>query len=110
MDERRRHPRVALNMVVQFRHDSMDAFISEHATNISMGGMFIETEAPKSVGDVVYLQFTLSDTGQKIEGMGKVIHVNPPGSERTGMGIEFVNLDAEFEKVIDQIVSERTTP
>ena len=42
-----------------------------------------------------------------IEGLGKVVHVNPPDSAAPGMGVEFVNLDDESQGTIDQIIDER---
>ena len=105
--ERRIHQRASLNMLVQFRLADIEQFMREYAANVSAGGMFIRTREPKPQGSMIYLQVKLSDGSKMLEGLGKVIHVNPPDSAVPGMGIEFVNLDADSRKVIDQIINER---
>jgi len=55
----------------------------------------------------VYLQFALRDGVKLLEGLGRVVRVNPPGdpSRVAGMGIEFVHLDDESKEIIDEIVA-----
>src|SRR3954468_18861317 len=95
--ERRRFPRTPLSMLVQYRFNSFEDFLPEYSVNISPGGMFIRTDKPLEEGSMVYLQFSLKDGSRLIEGMGKVVRVNPVGvKDRTpGMGVEFTNFDAE---------------
>src|SRR5258708_1518369 len=78
-DERRRYPRTPLSMLVQFRFNSFDDFLAESSLNISPGGIFIKTDKPLEEGSMIYLQFSLRDGSRLIEGMGKVVRVNPPG-------------------------------
>jgi len=105
--ERRINKRIALDLLVQFRLKTMDDFLTEHASNISTGGMFIRTDSPKPLGSMVYLQFQLEQGKTLIEGLGRVVHVNAASSQAPGMGIEFVNLDDASEEVISNIISER---
>src|SRR2546427_155610 len=107
MSERRQHLRVQLNMLVQFRLHDLAEFMREWASNISAGGMFIGTREPHPTGSMIYLQFGLSDGSKLIEGLGKVVHVNPPDHAVPGMGVEFVNLDRGSKALIDQIIEER---
>lgn len=104
-DDRRRHPRTPLSLLVQFRFNSFEDFLAEYALNISPGGMFIRTDKPFEEGAVIYLQFSLKDGSPLIEGMGKVVRVNPPGVEgrESGMGIEFENFDEESMALIHDI-------
>lgn len=97
-------------MLVQFRFDTFDEFLAEYSLNISPGGIFIKTESPREEGSVIYLQFTLRDGSKLIEGMGKVVRVNPPGDPRRpgGMGIEFMNFDEESMALIAEICAQRT--
>jgi uncharacterized protein (TIGR02266 family) len=109
-DNRRRHPRTELHLLVQFRFSTFEDFLAEYALNISPGGMFIKTDTPNEEGDVVYLQFSLKDGSRLIEGMGKVVRVNPPPSSKdrtAGMGIEFVNFDEESMALILEICATR---
>lgn len=107
--EKRRHPRTPLNVLVQYRFDSFDEFLAEYSLNISPGGIFICTETPREQGAVIYLQFTLKDGNRLIEGMGRVVRVNPPGDPKrpAGMGIEFTNLDDDSTALISEICSQR---
>lgn len=107
MTERRLSPRVPLNLLVQFRLASLDEFMRDYAVNISSGGMFIRTRDPHPAGSNIYIQLSLSDGSTLIEGLGKVVHVNPPSHPVPGMGVEFVNLDAASRQLIDRIIQER---
>ena len=44
---RRRHARTPLQVLVQYRFESMEAFLSEYSLNISPGGIFIKTLEPR---------------------------------------------------------------
>ena len=103
--ERRRYPRAPLSLLIQFRFDTLEEFLSEYSTDISLGGMFIRTEDLREEGALVYLQFYLRDGAKLIEGLGRVVRVNRPGGPApAGMGIEFVNFDEESMELIRQIV------
>lgn len=103
--DKRRHPRAPLSLLIQFRFDSLDDFMSEYAIDISYGGMFIRTNEPRDEGSMVYLQFSLKGGARLIEGLGRVVRVNPTGgSQPAGMGIEFVNFDDESMALIEDIV------
>lgn len=108
-DEKRWAPRAEVSLLIQYRFESFEAFLSEYATDISNKGMFIRSDEPREVGSLVYLQFTLKDGSKLIEGLGKVVRVIPPsgkGGEPAGMGIQFVNFDDESQKLVEQIVSQ----
>ena len=103
----RRYPRAPLHLLIQYRFDTFDDFLTEYAVDVSIGGMFIRTQQPKEKGSMVYLQFALRDGVKIFEGLGRVVRVNPPDqSERIpGMGIEFVHLDEESKQIIEGIVA-----
>jgi uncharacterized protein (TIGR02266 family) len=104
-DERRRHERTPLSMLVQFRFDSFDDFLAEYSFNISPGGIFIRTAEPREQGAFIYLQFSLRNGSRLIEGLGRVVRVNAIGTAELpmGMGVEFVNFDAESMALINDI-------
>jgi uncharacterized protein (TIGR02266 family) len=103
--DQRKHPRAPLGLLVQYRFDTFEAFMSEMAVDISLGGMFIRTDEPRELGSLVYLQFALQDGEKLIEGLGRVVRVNPKGGPGTpGMGIEFVNLDEQSHELVEQVV------
>jgi molecular chaperone DnaK len=106
-DNRRKHTRTPLSLLVQFRSESFDDFLAEYALDLSPGGMFIRTQEPRELGAMVYLQFSLKDGSKLIEGLGKVVRVIPPsgGNQEAGMGVEFVNFDEESMALINEICS-----
>lgn len=109
---RRRHPRTPLHILVQFRFGSFEDFLAEYSLNISPGGMFIRTAEPSEEGAIIYLQFSLKDGSRLIEGMGRVVRVNPPpgtAEQPPGMGVEFLNFDEESMALIDEICAARQT-
>ena len=107
--ERRRAPRAALDILIQYRFASYDDLLADRSLDISAGGVFICTEAPKAEGELVYLQFRLTESAPLIEGLGRVVRVNPPGvpGRVAGMGIEFVNLDDASRRIIAAVVAHR---
>lgn len=106
--DRRRFPRVRLNLLVQFRVDSYDQFLKEYALDLSAGGMFVRTDEPRPEGAMIYFQFMVRGGQSIIQGLGKVVHVSPAGGQRpAGMGIEFVSLEDESQAVIEEIISQR---
>ncbi len=109
--EKRKHARTPLNVLVQFRFDTFEDFLAEYSLNISPGGIFVRTDEPREQGAIIYLQFTLRDGSRLIEGMGRVVRVNPPGdaSRPAGMGIEFINFDDESNALIAEICATRST-
>ena len=106
--ERRRYPRAPLSLLIQYRFDTLEDFLAEYSTDISLGGMFIRTNEPREEGALVYLQFYLRDGAKLIEGLGRVVRSIPPdaatGSHVPGMGVEFINFDEPSLELIRQIV------
>lgn len=108
-DDRRKHPRTPLSLLVQFRFNTFEDFLAEYSVNLSPGGIFIRTNEPREEGSIIYLQFSLKDGSRLIEGMGKVVRVNPEGESGrvAGMGIEFLNFDDESMQLINEICAAR---
>lgn len=109
-NERRRHQRVKLNLLVQFRLQSYDQFLADYASDVSLSGMFLRTKEPKPEGTLLYFQFTTKDDGSLIEGLGRVVRVveRDDGEDApAGMGIEFVNVEEPSMACIRDIVERR---
>jgi len=112
--DRRRHPRVELDLLVQFRSDTFEDFLVEYATNISETGMFVRTTEPRPFGATLHIQFILRDGRTLIEGLARVMHVNAPDGPDPGMGLELISIDdasrALMRAVIDSRVRATTIP
>ncbi len=104
--DRRKFTRVPLNLLIQYRFDTFEDFVSEYAENLSEGGIFIHADAMRPLGAMVYLQFALRDGTRLIEALGRVVHASEDPAAH-GLGIEFVNVDDESKAMIEAIVRER---
>jgi molecular chaperone DnaK len=105
----RKHPRTELSLLVQYRFDTFEDFLAEYSVNISPGGIFIKTSKPHETGAIIYLQFSLRDGSRLIEGMGRVVHVTPPGPgvREPGIGVEFLNFDEASQDLVADICASR---
>ena len=101
--ERRRSPRTPL--VVHVRYRTVDALFAEFSRNINEGGIFIETECPVGLGTLVDLEFELPGQGEPIGALGRVMRLEN-GNPRTGMAVEFEQLDPSARRRIDEFVRE----
>ncbi|MHB1844145.1 MAG: PilZ domain-containing protein [Deltaproteobacteria bacterium] len=98
----RRHPRMSLSWLVQYRFDVYEGYRVEYATDLSQGGLFVETDQPHPPGAVVQIQLTPRHGGPLIEGLGRVVRrVGPGDAEASGMGIEFIHLDPETREELN---------
>lgn len=110
-ENRRRHERVPLSLLVQYRLNTFEDFLAEYSADISTSGMFIRTDEPRELGALIYLQFWLNDGSKLIEGLGKVVRVNEPGADAQrvpGMGVEFVNFDEDSMALINEIIAAKS--
>jgi type IV pilus assembly protein PilZ len=101
----RRHSRLHHELLVAYK--SVDGFITDWATNISRGGIFINTRTPHPVGSTVRLIISLPDTAFPFDLTGKVTRVNEfdnRSNQVPGMGIEFVDVDEDKRGRIERFV------
>ena len=107
-DNRRRHTRFTLNLLVQHRFQNFDEFAKDTTLDLSEGGMFFRTEHPHPVGSQVYFQLMLQNGARLVEGLGRVVRVVDPAKDQqgglAGMALEFVNLDDHSRTVIRDAV------
>jgi uncharacterized protein (TIGR02266 family) len=102
----RQSDRLHHELLVAYR--TVDGFITDWATNISKGGVFINTRNPLPVGTLVRLIISLPDAAFPFDLTGKVIRVNdhdPLSTQVAGMGLEFVDVDEEKRGRIEKFVS-----
>jgi uncharacterized protein (TIGR02266 family) len=106
-EDARSAPRAPVSMLVQYRFDTLEDFVAEHAVDLSENGIFVRTDQPRKPGSMVYLQMTLMDGSKLVEGFGRVARVGTDVSGRQGMGIQFISFDDESMALIERIVAER---
>lgn len=64
---------------LEARFDSSDVFAREYSQNISQGGVFIETEDPFELRELVVVEFVLTFIDARVQLEGEVVNVRPPG-------------------------------
>src|SRR5208282_4417202 len=94
---------------IEYKFESLDAFRSQLANDISIGGMFIKTDNPAPIGSVIFLEFDLKDGSVILKGYEKVVRVNPVGVPDfdPGMGVEFLKFDEDSAQKIKKLVKDR---
>lgn len=104
--ERRRYPRIPVEMWVQESRDRELYF--ERAANLSEGGVFLENTIPHPMGTLVQLEFTLPGDSAPIRARGKIVSSMGGGSD-LGMGVQFVDLDPEIARRIRAFIEKGIT-
>ncbi|OGP60615.1 MAG: hypothetical protein A2V67_14405 [Deltaproteobacteria bacterium RBG_13_61_14] len=103
INDRRKSHRVPLRLRVKF--PNLQTLMEDYAKDISQGGIFIQSENPRQLGDRFIVTMVHPDTKQELELEGEVVRVarrepRDPGSV-SGMGIRFVDLDEKAKKAIE---------
>jgi hypothetical protein len=105
--DKRRHPRAELDLSVSLRFPSVQEFLSVYAGDVSESGMFIRgweegvDGKPRSIGELVVLRFEAGEE-QIVQGTARIVRI-VQGKE-SGIGVEFVDLDATSKRLIEMIV------
>ncbi|UCD83923.1 MAG: PilZ domain-containing protein [Deltaproteobacteria bacterium] len=107
--DKREAPRISFSTMVNVKFESLEEFSSLCSKNISIKGIFLETDDPLPVGNSVHLEFTVAgDDSPLIKVDGRVTRTVKPEPDNTsiipGMGIEFLNLDLESEFIIQSLI------
>ncbi len=104
-DNKRKAPRLHHEIPVAYR--SVGSFLTDWATNISRGGLFINTRKPLAVGTAVTILIQLPGEPFPSNLEGKVTRVTAFDNSHNmvpGMGIEFTSLDPARREELDRFV------
>ena len=101
--DRRASIRVPTRLVVGFRHigDLRRCWM----TNLSRGGVFVESGELLPIGSRLTLRIGIGETGEEIEVPAEVAShdVGPRFETRRGMGMRFLEVSAEVSKKLDDL-------
>jgi type IV pilus assembly protein PilZ len=98
---KRGFPRHAVTLAVRFR--TARDFVLEHASNISRGGVFIQTDDPPPMDTVVQVELQLPDNPTPVNSSGIVVHRQlAVGGKAPGVGVQFVDASDSFRERIDR--------
>ncbi len=109
-NNQRRAARLQHEIPVAYK--SVGSFLSDWATNISHGGLFINTRKPLPVGTAVTILIQLPGASFPCELAGRVTRVAEFDNHANmvpGMGIEFVSVDDARRQEIDAFVERLRT-
>lgn len=105
-DNKRIAARLHHELPVAYR--SVGSFLTDWATNISQGGLFINTRKPLAVGTEVKILIQLPGAAFPYELHGAVARVTEFDNAANmvpGMGIQFIGLDEQKKGEIDEFVT-----
>ncbi len=107
--ERRTDERLPMRARMDYRDTTGGNFLYEYTSNISKGGIFIETTEPLPVGTDVEMRFQPPGMDEVLEITGTVVWVNPYRKDsgenpNPGMGIQFGALSDEAKDLVANLV------
>lgn len=102
--EKRMYPRRTLRTRVTLEDEFGEGFIYFYTTDISLGGLFVESEIPLKIGTKIFLSFSLPDSDEVIRTTGEVVRLEklaPSYSGVSGMGIRYFELTEPDRQAIE---------
>ena len=103
--ERRRFPRVKLEVSARIRFPNPEAAIESNTFDISQGGVFLKTAQPRPVGTRVRLVIEIGE--RTLELSGVVVRVSDGHDGPAGLGVSFTELSAADEASLAELVHAR---
>ena len=98
-DSGRRHARVAVPLLIQYRFGALEEPRFDYALNVSKSGLFIACDEDHEVGTRVFVQLTTRDGAHFLQGEGTVVR-----QAEGGWAIELDGFGPEDQAVLDQLV------
>jgi uncharacterized protein (TIGR02266 family) len=104
--EQRANPRVELKTEVRVAYPDRQSLVASLCRNISVGGMFVETEHPPAPATAVRFELDLKHFSEVVRGVGIVVWTQPAGGEGDppGFGMRFLDIDPRQRQLIFRIV------
>jgi uncharacterized protein (TIGR02266 family) len=92
------------------KYPTLDQLAVAFTTDLSKGGLFLQTESFLPINAIIRLELELPDGGGEIEVIGRVAHIRDDyeaelSRQPAGMGIEFLDLTEERRDQIAQYIA-----
>src|SRR5262249_11480553 len=101
-------PRVQLDTTVRMQTGELGAAFEARSVNLSVGGVYVESERVLDPGAQVEMKVNLRDGGTPLETRGEVVWVRPQDEDgRSGMAVRFLGLDEMSARRIARLVAQR---
>lgn len=103
--KKERDLRIPLQILIEYQADNKK--INMFCSNLSVGGVFVETTTSAPLGTKLKLSFTLptEDTVFTIDSKVMWIRKADDGDAKAGMGLEFENVDEETKSLIVRAIA-----
>ena len=103
MSDKRKSERIKKGIKSEVHSDEHVTFSS--AVDLSRGGIFISTPEPLGNGSEVNLSIHIPGHGEvEIQGVVRWVRPDENASNKAGMGIEFININGDLKKKLDDIM------
>lgn len=104
--ELRADPRVELRTEVRVAYPDRASLVRSFCRNISVGGMFVETDVPPATATRVRFELDLEHFSEVVRGVGEVMWVKAKArpDDSAGFGMRFVEIDPRQRRLIFRIV------
>src|SRR5262245_42879879 len=100
--------RVTLETDVRIAAAATAAAVWARSRNVSRGGMYVESDFELSPDSEVQLHFALPESREPLQPTAKVVWRRPGSRPGTaGLGLQFLRLDRESARVLDEYIYER---
>ncbi|GAC1544429.1 MAG: hypothetical protein NVS2B9_11630 [Myxococcales bacterium] len=104
---RRVFPRYDAKFAVRFA--TVQDFVLEYAANISAGGVFVHTQSPPEMDEVINVTMELPGGGAPVDAKAMVVHRVTVEQARTrntlpGVGVQFTEMDDNLRQRIDRAI------
>jgi Tfp pilus assembly protein PilZ len=98
--DNRQHPRKIIRVPVAFQLEGAEEIVEAECTDVSLGGMFVETDAPGPYGAALVVYIQLPDMEQDAALTGTIRWVK----KGVGMGVQFGVMGARETHGIIELV------
>lgn len=95
----RRHARVSVALLVQYRFGAFEEPRFDYALNVSESGLFIAMDEEKPIGTTVFVQLTTRDGQHFLQGQGRVVR-----AANGGNAIELDGFDEASRQILQGLV------
>jgi uncharacterized protein (TIGR02266 family) len=102
----RKNERATVSLLARYRSPTAFDFVSEEASDLSNGGMFIRSLQPAPAGTLIKLEIDIDGGVETIRGVARVVwlRLEDMGGEPAGMGVKFVKLEPGGRQIIQSVL------
>lgn len=109
--EQRTMRRLPIRVLVEYQ--ALSDFLEDYTANLSIGGMFIQTDTPLDLGTRFRLRFAVPGRKKPIETVGEVrwsVSRDQAGAMNPGMGVQFDALAPPELRALQRLIDGESAP